>query len=140
MFIKGMLSGAAIVALLALGIWLISRCSGGGGEAQPASQASVSSAVSEVSVASEPEKPAVVTDTTTATKYLTTIAQEHYGNQMFWVYIYQENKDHLDSYENIPVGTVLVIPPAEKYGIDANDPESVNRASAEAFRVATENK
>ena len=138
-FLKGMLSGAAIVALLALGIGLISRCSGNGGEALQSPQASVEQkASSDSEPSSEPEKPVVVTDTTSATKYLTTIAEHHYGNQMFWVYIYQENKDHLDRYDNIPVGTVLVIPPPEKYGIDAKDPESVKRAGAEAFRMATE--
>lgn len=53
---------------------------------------------------------------------------QHYGNKSFWVYIYEENKDKIKTPNNVPLGTVLSIPPREKYGIDAKSPESVKKA------------
>ena len=70
----------------------------------------------------------VVTDTTTRTLYLTRMAKKHYGHKDFWVYIYEENKAKISNPNTVPPGTILVIPPASKYGIDANNPESVKKA------------
>lgn len=53
---------------------------------------------------------------------------KYYGNRSFWVYIYLENSDKIENFNNVPLGTSLVIPAAEKYGIDANDKESLARA------------
>lgn len=53
---------------------------------------------------------------------------EYYGNKSFWVYIYEENKSKIPNPNSIPLGTELIIPPASKYGIDANDPKSVEKA------------
>ncbi len=62
--------------------------------------------------------------------FLTTLSLRHYGHKAFWVYIYEENKAIINNPDNIPIGTVVVIPEASKYGIDANDTTSINRAKA----------
>lgn len=85
-------------------------------------------------------KPAVVTDTVTSTRYLTTMARKYYGNNSFWVYIFIENRDKIKNPDRLSPGTVVVIPPAEKYGIDADDPASVRRASAKLAEVERELK
>lgn len=95
-------------------------------EAKPAPEAAPATPV-----APAPAKVAagkVVTDTTTRTLYLTRMAKKHYGNKDFWVYIYEENKGKISNPNTVPPGTVLVIPPAAKYGIDANNKESLAKA------------
>jgi nucleoid-associated protein YgaU len=88
-------------------------------------------AVDNSAIAPLPTTPAkVVTDTVRPGRFLATMARRHYGNYKFWVYIYLENRDKIPNPDNLPAGTVLVIPPAEKYGIDASDPASVSRAEA----------
>lgn len=90
----------------------------------------VSPEATETSVAAPAPQAAnkVVTDTTTRTLYLTRMAKKHYGHKDFWVYIYEENKAKINNPNTVPPGTILVIPPASKYGIDANNPESVKKA------------
>ncbi|MGN0228628.1 MAG: HU family DNA-binding protein [Muribaculaceae bacterium] len=84
------------------------------------------------SAKSEPSKPvakpAVVTDTVRPGNFLSRMARRFYGNSHFWVYIYEENKAKITNPNNVAEGTVVVIPPAEKYGIDAQSPESVEKA------------
>lgn len=53
---------------------------------------------------------------------------KYYGLKSFWVYIYEENKDIITNPNNVPLGANIVIPPAEKYGINKFDPESVEKA------------
>ena len=81
------------------------------------------------------EKPAVVLDTLTAQMVLFRMARKHYGEAHFWVYIYQENRDKIKDPNNVNPGTVVVIPPAEKYGIDANSKESVDKAKALSYEI-----
>ncbi len=76
-----------------------------------------------------PVKPTIVTDTITTHRFLTTMARKYYGNYRFWVYIYLENSGIISDPNRIKPGTAVVIPPAEKYGIDASDPESVEKAN-----------
>ena len=83
----------------------------------------------------KPAQPQVVTDTCQTGKFLTRIARIHYGSNHFWVYIYEENKDKIANPNTIAPGTVVVIPPAEKYGIDANDPESIKRAKKKSWEI-----
>lgn len=73
-------------------------------------------------------KPAVMTDTVRPGNFLSRMARRFYGNSHFWVYIYEENKAKITNPNNVAEGTVVVIPPAEKYGIDAQSPESVEKA------------
>lgn len=82
------------------------------------------------------EKPVEVTDTVTRNRYLTTMARQYYGDYRFWVYIYDENIDHLQNPNRIKPGTPIVIPPASKYGIDANDPESVAKAEKRIAEIS----
>ena len=69
-----------------------------------------------------------VTDTVTGSYFLTRMARRHYGNGHFWVYIYEENKGKISNPNNVRPGTVVVIPDAKKYGIDKDNPQSVETA------------
>jgi nucleoid DNA-binding protein len=80
----------------------------------------------------------VVTDTVRAGNFLTRMARRHYGDSRFWVYIYLENKSKIKDPDNLEAGTVLVIPPAEKYGIDATNRESLKKADQEAYKALNE--
>lgn len=77
----------------------------------------------------EPEaKP--VTCKVKASTTLCDLARRYYGDYHFWIYIYQENREKIKDPNNLQSGIVLVIPPAEKYGIDANNQESIDKAAA----------
>lgn len=82
-----------------------------------------------------PTKNVVVLDTITNKMYLSRISKKHYGHSDFWGYIYEENKAKLGNPNKIPPGTVVVIPPAEKYGIDPNNKESLARARAKITSI-----
>lgn len=86
-------------------------------------------------VAPAPKAPEVVTETVTSTNYLASMARRHYGRFEFWVYIYEENAAKLNNPDLIEPNTVVVIPPAEKYSIDKNNPESVARAVSKAKEI-----
>ena len=90
-------------------------------KAAPASEADAQPAV-------KAERPTLRYDTVTSTKFLTKIAYKHYGNSDFWVYIYEENRAKIKNPNTIAPGTVVVVPPAEKYGIDKNSKESLRAA------------
>ncbi len=91
----------------------------------------------------EPIEPAIeesvdsqpITEIVTSTNYLATMARRHYGRTEFWVYIYLENSDKIKHPDYVNANTVVVIPPAEKYDIDKNDPASIARASAKAKEI-----
>ena len=59
---------------------------------------------------------------------LNTIALREFGHKAFWVYIYQENRNKISNPDLIEPGMVINIPPAAKYGIDKNNPQSVQKA------------
>ena len=112
-----------LLGVLAIGllVWLFTR--GGDGKTEHQQE--------EIAVADtvvEMAEPEMITDTITTKVVLTTLADKYYDSQWFWVYIYEENKGILSDPNNVPPGTVVVIPPAEKYGIDVNDPASVKKA------------
>lgn len=81
------------------------------------------------------KEPKAITETVTATNYLASMARRHYGRFEFWVYIYEENSEKLSNPDLIEPNTIVVIPPAEKYGIDKNDPASVARAVAKSKEI-----
>jgi nucleoid DNA-binding protein len=62
---------------------------------------------------------------------LRNIALKYYGNKSFWVYIYEENKDKIKNFNNVPLGTKLTIPAPVKYGINPQDEASVKKARAQ---------
>lgn len=74
----------------------------------------------------------IITDTIRNNYYLTKMSRKHYGRYEFWVYIYEENKDKISDPNNVSPGLVVIIPSTEKYGIDKNNPESVQRAKDKA--------
>jgi nucleoid DNA-binding protein len=69
---------------------------------------------------------------------LRNIALKYYGHKSFCVYIYEENIDKIKNINNIPLGTELVIPSAAKYGINAQDKGSVERAKDKESRLYRE--
>ncbi len=77
----------------------------------------------------EDEKPKEpIVETITRGKFLTTIANKYYGDKVFWVYIYRENK--IWNPKDLQPGDKVVVPDASKYDIDASNPESVKKAKA----------
>lgn len=72
------------------------------------------------------DKP--VYDTVTTTRYLMTMAKDHYGNYHLWPYIYLENKDILGHPNRIKPGTRVIIPSLSKYGVDPSNPEDIVKA------------
>lgn len=79
-------------------------------------------------------------DTVKADYYFTHMARRYYGNNAFWSYIYKENEDKLGNPDYTKVGTVVVIPPAAKYEIDANNPESIKKAKQLGYEIYRDNK
>ena len=69
-----------------------------------------------------------VYDTITKTRYLTTMAQDHYGNFNFWPYIYKENQAILGHPDRIRPGTRVVVPKLSKYGVSADNPKDIAAA------------
>ncbi|MDR1683461.1 MAG: HU family DNA-binding protein [Candidatus Symbiothrix sp.] len=63
------------------------------------------------------------------------IALAKYGDKAFWVYIYEENKARIKNPNSVSVGMVLNLPPVEKYGIDATDPESIRKANRRSEQI-----
>ena len=59
---------------------------------------------------------------------LRSLARRYYGNEVFWVCIYDRNMDSLSSPDILPLGIRLKLPRAADYGIDATDPSSLQRA------------
>jgi len=82
-----------------------------------------------------PMPASTITDTVKVGYYFTTMAKKYYGNKNFWGYIYKENESRLSHPEHTAPGTVVVIPPASKYGIDADNPESVKAAKALDYEI-----
>lgn len=80
------------------------------------------------------------TDTICSGVFLTTMSLRHYGHKAFWVYIYEENKNIISNPDLIPVGTVVVIPPPEKYGISPSDTVSINKALTIADEIKAQQK
>lgn len=69
-----------------------------------------------------------VYDTVTDTRYLSTIAKEHYGNFNLWPYIYKENEKILGHPNRIRPGTRVVIPELSKYGVDPKNKADIEEA------------
>ena len=59
---------------------------------------------------------------------LMTLSKQYYGHKMFWVYIYDANKDRLRSPNDLSVGMQLVIPKLDPKLIDIENEESVAAA------------
>ena len=97
--------------------------------------ASAENRAAQTAPAETAKAPAIVTDTVGGRRYLSVIARQHYGKDIFWVYIYEENKGRISNPNNVPEGLVVVIPPAEKYNIDPASKESVHAAERKANEI-----
>lgn len=86
-------------------------------------------------VQEEPAEEEPVYDTVSTTRYLTTIAREHYGDFNFWPYIYLENESILGHPDRITPGTKVVVPPLSKYGVDPTNKEDVRTAKQKASEI-----
>lgn len=62
-----------------------------------------------------------VYDTITPNRNLNSLAQKHYGNKVYWVYIFLDNQDKIKNPNNVIVGTKLRIPPKEQYDVSDSD-------------------
>lgn len=89
----------------------------------------------ETSKAPEAPEAEVITDIVTSKIVLSTLSEKHYGSPWFWVYIYEENKSIISDPNNVKPGTEVVIPPAEKYGINAKDPASLKKAQRRSWEI-----
>lgn len=78
---------------------------------------------------------AIVLDTISTTRYLTTMAKRHYGNFHLWPIIYEENKAKIGHPDRIRPGTPVVIPPLKKYGIDPKNKEDVERMKRKGIEI-----
>lgn len=76
-----------------------------------------------------------VYDTVSTTRYLTTMAQQYYGNYNLWPIIYKENQSILGDPDRIKPGTRVVVPPLSKYKIDPLNPEDVKRMKQEGAAI-----
>lgn len=88
----------------------------------------VSAEVTEVEAEVPTEVSDVVYDTISRTRYLTTMAKDHYGNYHLWPYIYMENAKFLGHPDRIKPGTRVVVPSLAKYGVDAKSKADISKA------------
>jgi hypothetical protein len=60
---------------------------------------------------------------------LTELAEQNYGNSAFWVYIYESNREKLESPVNVPQGLEIVIPDLQtEYGVDPTNGDDIRNA------------
>lgn len=105
---------------------------------EPAADESPATAVTEEKTVDEvPTQPSdkKVYDTITKTRYLTTMAKDHYGNYHLWPYIYMENSAFLGHPDRIRPGTKVVVPPLSKYGVDPNNPADIAKAKKKGQEI-----
>lgn len=94
---------------------------------QPEVQKSAPKAETEPPVPTQPSDKKVY-DTITKTRYLTTMAKDHYGNYHLWPYIYKENEKILGHPDRIRPGTKVVVPPLSKYGVNPDNKADIDKA------------
>ena len=65
------------------------------------------------------------------------LAEQHYGNSVFWVYIYDANRSKLSSPLNIPKGVTLTIPDLSQseYKVDVKDSLEIQRAKIKSENI-----
>lgn len=68
---------------------------------------------------------------------LTLISLKYYGHKIFWVYLYEYNKDAIKDPNNVPIGTVIRVPAPELYGINAQSRSSMEKAAALQTQILT---
>ncbi|MCL2651815.1 MAG: hypothetical protein FWD60_12455 [Candidatus Azobacteroides sp.] len=72
---------------------------------------------------------------------LTTLAEQHYGNSAFWIYIYEANMDKLSSPINVPQNVSLTIPDLKtEYNVDVTDSGAIKNANKLAAIILEKGK
>lgn len=94
---------------------------------QPEVQKSAPETETEPPVPTQPSDKKVY-DTITKTRYLTTMAKDHYGNYHLWPYIYKENEKILGHPDRIRPGTKVVVPSLSKYGVNPDNKADIDKA------------
>ena len=85
-------------------------------------------------VADTKPSDAPVYDTITKTRYLTTMAKEHYGNYHLWPYIYEANKS-LGHPDRIRPGTKVIVPSLAKLGVNPDNPNDIAAAKRKGVKI-----
>lgn len=62
-------------------------------------------------------------------EWLASIALKLYGNKAFWGYIYEVNRDMLNSPDDVKAGMELYLPNKEFYHIDSTNTQSIQEAA-----------
>jgi nucleoid DNA-binding protein/nucleoid-associated protein YgaU len=75
-------------------------------------------------------KEFIATETTTEGTWLTMLSLKYYGHKLFWVYIYEANKNKIHNPGVLPPGTKLKIPKL--------DPRLIDKHNGRCFRQASE--
>lgn len=132
---KWLIAAAAAIALIAVWYFFTHRSKDRNDKAIETTQVAKND-----TTANKTKQQPIVTDTIGGGNVLFTMAKKHYGDQAFWVYIARENQAQYPDYRKINSGTVLVIPPAEKYGINSDSKQSIKQANAEAMKLYREVK
>lgn len=76
-----------------------------------------------------------VDDVISTTRFLTTMAREHYGNDAFWPYIYEENSKILGHPDRIKPGTKVKVPPLSKYGVNPRNAADIRKAKQMGVQI-----
>lgn len=82
-----------------------------------------------------PAAPEPVYETVSSTNYLSSMARRHYGAQVYWVYIYEANADHLGHPDRIAPGTRVVIPPRSSFPQASSEAEARRMAERKAAEI-----
>ena len=69
---------------------------------------------------------------------LTSIALQYYGDKVFWVYIYEHNKNNIKNFDSVPVGMEIQLPTPSAYGIDSKSAASLQRARVRQSQLVTQ--
>ena len=77
----------------------------------------------------------IAVDTVKRTRFLTTMARQYYNQMLYWVYIYEENKDKLGNPNVIKPGTTVVIPDIRKYLKNDTDSVNIEQAKLKAVEI-----
>ena len=133
---KWLIAAAAAVALIAVWYFFTHRSK----ERSDKAATEITQVAKNDTTTNDTKPHPVVTDTIGNGNVLFTMAKKHYGDQAFWVYIARENQAQYPDYRKIKSGSVLVIPPAEKYGINSDSKQSLKQAGIEAMKLYKEVK
>jgi nucleoid DNA-binding protein len=66
---------------------------------------------------------------------LTGISLREYGDENFWIYLYEANKNVIKNPDNLPPDIEIIIPDAEVYGLNKNNIQAIAKAKKLAEEV-----